>query len=160
MNQKKFMEELDSIDRKILTILQTDGKITTAALAAELGLTTTPVYERVKKLEQAGIIRKYVALLDQKKIDKNLIVFISISLKNHGRSHLTKFIETVNTYEEITECYHIAGNFDFLLKAQLKDMEAYQHFILSKLSVDHNIGKVQSSFVLSKNKYSTALPVV
>ncbi len=153
------MEELDAIDRKILTILQGDGKITTAALAAELGLTTTPVYERVKKLEQAGIIRKYVALLDQKKIDRNLIVFISISLKNHGRSYLTKFIETVNTYEEVTECYHIAGNFDFLLKAQLRDMEAYQHFILSKLSVDHNIGKVQSSFVLSKNKYSTALPV-
>ena len=153
------MEELDTIDRQILQILQKDAKITTTALAAKFKLTATPVYERVKKMEQSGVIKGYVALLDQKKVDKNLIIFISISLKNHARSYLTKFKETVDRYDEITECYHIAGNFDFLLKAQLKDMEAYQKFILSKLSVDENIGQVQSSFVLSKNKYSTALPL-
>ena len=153
------MEELDSTDRKILDILQEDAKITNTALAAKFKLTATPVYERVKKMEQSGVISRYVALLDQKKVDKNLIIFISISLKNHARSYLTKFKETIDKYDEITECYHIAGNFDFLLKAQLKDMEAYQKFILSKLSVDENIGQVQSSFVLSKNKYSTALPV-
>ena len=153
------MQDLDFTDREILEILQEDGKITIAALAVKLDLTATPVYERVKKLEQSGVISKYVALLDQKKIAKNLIVFISISLKNHARSYLTKFVKTIESYNEITECYHIAGNFDFLLKAQLKDMEAYQHFILSKLSVDNNIGQVQSSFVLSKNKYSTALTI-
>ena len=153
------MEELDSTDRKILHILQEDAKITNIALAAKFKLTATPVYERVKKMEQSGVISKYVALLDQKKVNKNLIIFISISLKNHARSYLTKFKETIDRYDEITECYHIAGNYDFLLKAQLKDMEAYQKFILSKLSVDENIGQVQSSFVLSKNKYSTALPV-
>jgi DNA-binding Lrp family transcriptional regulator len=128
-------------------------------MAAKFKLTATPVYERVKKMEQSGVISKYVALLDQKMVNKNLIIFISISLKNHARSYLTKFKETIDLYDEITECYHIAGNYDFLLKAQLKDMEAYQKFILSKLSVDENIGQVQSSFVLSKNKYSTALPV-
>lgn len=154
------MEELDLTDREILEILQEDGKITIAALSEKLGLTATPVYERVRKMEQSGVIKKYVALLDQKKVDKNLIIFISISLKNHARSYLTKFIKTIESYDEITECYHIAGNFDFLLKAQLKDMEAYQYFILSKLSVDNNIGQVQSSFVLSKNKYSTALEVL
>jgi len=154
------MEELDLTDREILEILQEDGKITIAALSEKLGLTATPVYERVRKMEQSGVIKKYVALLDQKKVDKNLIIFISISLKNHARSYLTKFIKTIESYDEITECYHIAGNFDFLLKAQLKDMEAYQYFILSKLSVDNNIGQVQSSFVLSKNKYSTALDVL
>ena len=153
------MEELDSTDRKILHILQEDAKITNTALAAKFKLTATPVYERVKKMEQSGVISKYVALLDQKKVNKNLIIFISISLKNHARSYLTKFKETIDMYDEITECYHIAGNYDFLLKAQVKDMEAYQKFILSKLSVDENIGQVQSSFVLSKNKYSTALPV-
>ena len=153
------MEELDSTDRKILHILQEDAKITNTALAAKFKLTATPVYERVKKMEQSGVISKYVALLDQKKVDKNLIIFISISLKNHARSYLTKFKETIDLYDEITECYHIAGNYDFLLKAQVKDMEAYQKFILSKLSVDENIGQVQSSFVLSKNKYSTALPI-
>jgi len=153
------MVELDQIDRQILHHLQQDGKMTVAALAHELGLSTTAIYERIRKLEKEGVIRKYVALLDQKKIQKNLIVFISISLKNHGRSYLDKFIKTINGYQEITECYHIAGNFDFLLKAQLRDMEAYQQFILTKLSVDNNIDKVQSSFVLSNNKYSTALPV-
>ena len=153
------MEELDSTDRKILSILQEDAKITNTALAAKFKLTATPVYERVKKMEQSGVISKYVALLDQKKVNKNLIIFISISLKNHARSYLTKFKETIDLYDEITECYHIAGNYDFLLKAQLKDMEAYQKFILSKLSVDENIGQVQSSFVLGKNKYSTALVV-
>ena len=153
------MEELDSTDRKILHILQEDAKITNTALAAKFKLTATPVYERVKKMEQSGVISKYVALLDQKMVNKNLIIFISISLKNHARSYLTKFKETIDQYDEITECYHIAGNYDFLLKAQVKDMEAYQKFILSKLSVDENIGQVQSSFVLSKNKYSTALPV-
>jgi len=153
------MEKLDSTDRDILEILQKDGKITMAAMANKLGLTTTPVYERIKKLEQSGIIKNYVALLDQKKVDKNLIVFISISLKNHARSYLSKFTDAVNKYPEVTECYHIAGSFDFLLKAQIKDMEAYQQFILSKLSVDDNIGQVQSAFVLSKNKYSTALSV-
>ena len=153
------MEDLDGIDRKILKILQDDGKITITALAEQLKITTTPVHERIKKMEESGVIRKYVALLDQKMVDKNLIVFISISLKNHARSYLTKFQKTIDCYDEITECYHIAGNFDFLLKAQLKDMEAYQQFILSKLSVDENIHQVQSSFVLSKNKYSTSLQI-
>jgi Lrp/AsnC family transcriptional regulator, leucine-responsive regulatory protein len=153
------MEELDIIDRKILAILQDDGKITITALAEQLKITATPVHERIKKMEELGIISKYVALLDPKKVDKSLTVFISISLKNHARSYLTKFTEAIDCYDEITECYHIAGNFDFLLKAQLKDMEAYQKFILSKLSVDENIGQVQSAFVLSKNKYSTALNV-
>ena len=151
--------ELDDIDRQILNQLQLDSSITIKALAEMLCLTTTPVHERIKKLEKEGIIKKYVALLDQKKIDQNLIVYISISLKNHSRSYLEKFVREVNAFQEISECYHIAGSFDYLLKAQLKDMEAYQQFILSKLSVNTNIDQVQSSFVLSKNKYSTALVV-
>jgi Lrp/AsnC family transcriptional regulator, leucine-responsive regulatory protein len=153
------MVELDKIDREILEILQEDAKITNTALAAKFKLSATPVYERVKRMEESGVISKYVALLNQKKVEKNLIVFISISLKNHARSYLTKFKETVDCYDEITESYHIAGDFDFLLKAQLKDMEAYQQFILAKLSVDENIHQVQSSFVLSKDKYSTALKI-
>ncbi len=150
------MYKLDQQDKLILAYLQQDGKMTIAAIAHELCLSTTAVYERIKKLEKNGIIDKYVALLDQKKVGKNLIVYISISLKNHARSYLKKFEDSINGYNEIMECYHIAGNFDFLLKAQLKDMEAYQQFILSKLSVDTNIDKVQSSFVLSKNKHTTA----
>ena len=148
---------LDNTDKKILSSLQDDGRITIKALADNLGLTTTPIFERVKRLEKEGIINKYVALLNPKKVNRNLIVFISISLKNHTRSYLDKFVKEMDSYSEIMECYHIAGNFDYLLKAQLSDMEAFQLFILNKLSVNSNIAHVQSSFVLSKNKYSTKL---
>lgn len=153
------MAGLDNTDKLILYYLQLDGKRTVASLSQELCLSSTAVYERIRKLEQEGVIKNYVALLDPKKVDRNLIVYIFISLKNHGRSHLEKFEASIRSYNEITECYHIAGNFDFLLKAQLKDMEAYQQFLLTKLSIDNNIDKVQSSFVLAANKYSTALPV-
>jgi len=148
---------IDNTDKKILAALQEDGKITIKALADQLELTTTPVFERVKRLEKDGVISKYVALLNPKKVNRNLIVFISISLKNHTRSYLDKFVKEMGSYNEIMECYHIAGNFDYLLKAQLSDMEAFQLFILNKLSVNSNIAQVQSSFVLSKNKYSTKL---
>lgn len=150
---------LDTTDKKILAALQDDGRITIKSLAELLGLTTTPVFERVKRLEKDGVISKYVALVNPKKVNRNLIVYISISLKNHTRSFLDKFVKEMNSYNEIMECYHIAGNFDYLLKAQLKDMEAFQLFILNKLSVNSNIAHVQSSFVLSKDKYGTALSV-
>jgi len=150
---------LDNTDKKILAVLQEDGRITIKSLADKLELTTTPVFERVKKLEKEGIISKYVALLNAKKVNRNLIVFISISLKNHTRSYLDKFVKEMASYNEIMECYHIAGNFDYLFKVQLSDMEAFQLFVLNKLSVNSNIAQVQSSFVLSKNKYETALSI-
>ena len=146
----------DETDKKILNILQTDGRITTKALADKLGLTTTPVFERVKRLEKNGIIDKYVALLNQRNIDRKLIVFISISIKNHTRSYLETFSKEMESIPEVMEVYHIAGNYDYLVKVIMKDMEAYQKFILTRLSVINNIDHVQSSFVLSKNKYSTA----
>ena len=150
---------LDTTDQKILMLLQEDGRMTTKALAEQLDLTTTPVFERVKRLEREGIIDKYVALVNQKKIDKKLIVFVSISIKNHTRSYLDNFTKEINSHHEVQECYHIAGNFDFLLKVVLKDMEAYEKFIFTKLSVNTNIANVQSAFVLAKNKYSTALTI-
>lgn len=150
---------LDETDVKILDLLQRDGRITTKALAQKLNLTTTPVFERVKRLEREGVIEKYVALVNQKKIDKKLIVFVSISIKSHTRSSLESFTSEMNSYPEVQECYHIAGNYDFLLKVVLRDMEAYERFIFTKLSVNPNIGNVQSSFVLAKNKFSTALKV-
>ena len=148
---------LDGTDKKILAILQEDGRITIKSLAEVLQLTTTPIFERVRRLEKEGVISKYVALVNPKKVNRNLIVYISISLKNHTRSYLDKFVKEVNSYNEILECYHIAGNFDYLLKAQISDMEAFQSFLLNKLSVNSNIAHVQSSFVLSKEKHKTAL---
>ena len=147
---------LDKTDINILNLLQEDGRITIKALSEKLGLSTTLIFERMKRLEKDGVIDKYVALINQKKIDRKLSVFVSISLKNHTRSYLESFVKEMNSYNEVQECFHIAGDFDFMLKVVLKDMEAYESFILSKLSVISNIAHVKSSFVLSKNKYSTA----
>jgi len=150
------MIKLDETDIRILEQLQGDGRKTIKAIADELNLSTTPVFERIKKLEKEGIIKRYVALLDQKKLDLNLTVFISVSLTKHTRSYLEKFIQEINQYKEVMECYHIAGNFDFLLKIVVKGMKDYESFILSKLSTIANLGQVQSSFVLSENIHSTA----
>lgn len=151
--------KLDQTDIKILEILQADGRITTKALAEQLNLSTTPVFERVKRLEKDGIIRQYVALVDNRKLDLILTAFISISLTKHSRSYLDKFVKEINQYPEVMECYHIAGNFDFLLKIVVKNMEKYEAFILTKLSTIANLGQVQSSFVLSNNIHKTAYQI-
>lgn len=154
--EKSSMIKLDETDIRILEQLQGDGRKTIKAMADELNLSTTPVFERVKRLEREGIIRQYAALLDPKKLELNLTVFISISLTKHSRSYLEKFIKEISEYKEVMECYHIAGNFDFLLKIVVKGMKDYETFILSKLSTIANLGQVQSSFVLSENIHSTA----
>lgn len=151
---------LDKTDKKILAILQKEGRITTKALAEKLHLTTTPIFERIKRLERNGVIDKYVCLLDAKKIDKKLTVFISISIKNHALSYVVNFIKEMEAVPEVMEVYHIGGNYDFLVKVMMRDMEAYQKFILNKLSVINNIDHVQSSFVLSNNKYTTSFDLL
>ncbi|WP_420385544.1 Lrp/AsnC family transcriptional regulator [Roseivirga sp.] len=153
------MLKLDAVDIKILEILQEDARITTKALADQLNLSTTPVFERVKRLEREDLIKKYVALVDNRKLGLRLIAFISISLTKHSRSYLEKFVNEVSQYPEVMECYHIAGNFDFLLKVVVRNMEVYETFILTKLSTIANLGQVQSSFVLSENIHSTAYKV-
>lgn len=151
--------KIDETDKKILNTLQEEGRITIKALSDELNLSPTPVFERVKRLEKEGIINKYVALLNPKKIEKKLIVFISISIKNHTRSYLEKFRKEVELIPEVMELYHIGGQFDYLVKVVMKDMDAYQTFILTKLSVINDIDHVQSSFVLSQEKHTTAYMV-
>lgn len=150
------MTKLDATDIKILNILQAEGRITNKALSERLGLSTTPIFERMKRLEKSGVIDQFVAILNQKKIDRKLTVFVSISLKNHTRSYLEKFIAEMQGYHEVQEVYHIAGDFDYMLKIVMKDIEAYQSFILAKLSVNSNIAHVKSQFVLSRDKYTTA----
>ena len=150
------MIRLDETDICILEQLQNDGRKTIKAMADELNLSTTPVFERLKRLEREGIIKQYAALLDPKKLDLNLMVFISVSLTKHTRFYLEKFIKEVSQYKQVMECYHIAGNFDFLLKIVVSGMKDYETFILSKLSTIANLGQVQSSFVLSENIHSIA----
>lgn len=148
---------LDSTDIKILNILQKDSSRTTKSIAEELGLTTSPIFERIKKLEKEGYIKKYVAVLDNKKIGLKLTVFIGITLQGHTRSYLEKFVKEINDFPEIVECHRVSGNFDYLLKLVVEDIEAYETFIISKLTLLPYLGNVQSLITLSTGKETNVL---
>ena len=143
---------LDKIDIQILTMLQKDSNRTTKSIAASLGMTTSPVFERIKKLEKEGYIKKYVAVLNNKKIGLKLTVFIGITLQGHTRSYLEKFVREINNFPEIVECHRVSGNFDYLLKLVVEDIEAYETFIISKLTLLPYLGNVQSLITLSTGK--------
>ncbi|HET7818123.1 MAG TPA: Lrp/AsnC family transcriptional regulator [Bacteroidia bacterium] len=150
------MESMDKIDEGILALLQKNAHLTSKEIADRLHLSVTPIYERIKKLEQKGIIRNYVALLDKEKINRSMIAFCAVSLKVHSKLLLVNFEKAVNKLDEVMECYHIAGTYDYLMKVVVKDMNSYQQFIVNKLAVMENIGNVQSSFVMTEIKYETA----
>lgn len=143
---------LDKTDAKILAILQKDSSRTTKSIAEELGMTTSPIFERIKKLEKEGYIKKYVALLNHKKLGLKQIVFMGITLQGHTRSYLEKFVAQINSFPEVIECHRVSGNFDYLLKLVVKDIEAYEHFIITKLTLLPYLGNVQSLITLSTGK--------
>ena len=143
---------LDKIDTKILEILQKNSNRTTKSIATELGMTTSPIFERIKKLEKEGYIEKYVAVLNNKKIGLKLTVFIGITLQGHTRSYLEKFVKEINKFPEVIECHRVSGNFDYLLKLVVEDIEAYETFIISKLTLLPYLGNVQSLIALSTSK--------
>lgn len=149
--------QLDRIDTQILGILQADSSRTTKSIAEELGMTTSPVFERIKKLEKEGYIKKYVAVLDNRKIGLKLTVFIGITLQGHTRSYLEKFVKEINNFPEIIECHRVSGNFDYLLKLVVEDIEAYETFIISKLTLLPYLGNVQSLITLSTGKETNEL---
>jgi len=150
---------LDTIDRHILRKLQENNRITIKEMSAELNLSTTPIFERMKKLEREGFITKNVAILNPDLLNLNLIVFISISISDHSISALDEFVEQVIQFPEVLECHHVTGQSDFLLKVILKDIKQYNEFVLSKISTVPNIAKVESSFSLSVRKHTQALPI-
>ncbi|KYG79119.1 DNA-binding Lrp family transcriptional regulator [Roseivirga ehrenbergii] len=149
---------VDKIDKQILRLLQLDAKKTTKEIAADLGLTTTPVHERIKKLEREGYIQQYSIRIDRKKVGLMMMAFCSVSLKNHERAFIEKFEQDIQLLDEVIDCYHIGGMFDYLLKVLVPDMDAYQRFISKKLADLDNIGNVQSSFVMSEIKHSAQIP--
>jgi Lrp/AsnC family leucine-responsive transcriptional regulator len=153
------MHELDAVDKKILSMLQENALLTTKEIAAKLNLTSTPVYERIRRMEREGYIQKYVAILDKKKMKKGLIVFCNVSLRQHARQIGAKFVKDVVALPEVVECYNISGEYDFMLKIVTEDMEAYQKFLMNKLASIENIGSTHSLFVMSEIKTSTALPI-
>ncbi|MGR3811851.1 Lrp/AsnC family transcriptional regulator [Jiulongibacter sp. NS-SX5] len=151
------MEHMDPVDLKILKILVNDGLATNKEIAAELNLTTTPVHERVKRLRRDGYIEKYTIELNRKLLQKNLLVFCNVSLREHAFEYLEKFEKDIQTLPEVVECYCISGGSDFLLKIIVSDMEEYKRFILNKLSTLPNIANTQSQFVVKDVKQTSIL---
>lgn len=150
---------MDAIDRSILLLLQKDGKITIKEIAERLNLTTTPIFERVKKLERDGYIKSYKAILDRKKVGFQLMAFCNITLNQHQKDFIKKFEKDIQRFPEVVECYHVAGMFDYLIKIYAEDMERYQDFLSNKLASLENISKVQSSFVMTEVKDFSYLPI-
>lgn len=150
---------LDEIDKKILSILQQNGRIPNNKLAEKVGLTTTPTLERVKRLEREGIIKGYGAQVDPEAIDKGLVVFCSLRLAVHQMHTLDEVCEEINSMSEIQACYHITGDSDFLLKIVVKDMPAYEKFMHDKLTRLPGIERIYSNIVLSTKKENYHLPI-
>jgi len=150
---------MDATDKKLLSLLQTDTKKTNKALSLKLNLSVTAVYERIKKLEREGIIEKYVAILNRSKIDKSFIVFCHLKLIQHTKEFLTKFETEVVKLNEVIECHHVSGDYDYILKIAVKDMEAYREFLVTKLTTLEHIGSTHSTFMISEVKYTTRIDV-
>jgi DNA-binding Lrp family transcriptional regulator len=146
------MKALDEIDKKLLNILQTNSRITIRELSEKLHLSTTPIHERIKKLEKNGYIKQYITLVDPKMIGKKLIVYISVSLNKHTKEAIQEFENQMEKLDAVMESYYISGSSDFLVKVFCNDMEDFHLFITNKFSVIGNITQFYSSFVMSENK--------
>ncbi|MBR5652803.1 MAG: Lrp/AsnC family transcriptional regulator [Prevotella sp.] len=145
-------ELLDETDLQILKTLQKNAKLTTKELADAVHLTPTPVFERQKRLEKKGYIKKYVAVLDPDKLNQGLLVFCKVKLKQINREIAESFTRRIMRIPEVTECYNTSGNYDYLLKVRARDMKQYQEFVLTKLGDIDSVGSIESTFVMSEIK--------
>jgi Lrp/AsnC family transcriptional regulator, leucine-responsive regulatory protein len=150
---------LDTLDVKLLKLLQQNSKQTTKELSLQLNLSVTAVYERIKKLEKAGIIERYVAVVNKNLVNKSLVVFCQIKLIQHSKEFVTKFEKEVIALEEVMECNHISGEYDYLLKILVKDMAEFRDFMVTKLTTLKHIGSTQSSFSINEVKSETVLKI-
>lgn len=153
------MLKLDPTDRHLLELLQEDARRNVKEMAAALGLTKTPVYERMKRYEREGIIDRYVAVLDREKINEWMVVFCSVSLESQKLEEIEAFSEAVSRIPEVMECYLMGGANDFLLKVAVRDLQAYHQFSSGKLAALPNVGQIRSTFVLNEVKRSTVFPL-
>lgn len=147
---------MDTIDKKLLGLLQEDTKKTTKELSMVLNLSVTAVYERIKKLEREGVISKYVAILDRNKVEKAFVVFCHIKLIQHTKDFVTTFESEVLKLDEVLECFHVSGDYDYILKVHVKDMDEYREFMVTKLTGLNHIGSTHSSFMIGEVKNTTA----
>lgn len=151
--------KIDSIDKQILSILQQDAQITNVELARKIGISPPAMLERVKRLEKNGIIKRYVAIVDPSKISKGIFALVSVSLSAHQLSSIDQFTRQIKKLDEVLECYHVAGEEDFILKIAVSSIEEYEKFILSKLTKINGVNKVNTKFVLSTVKYNTKIKI-
>ncbi|MGJ8549410.1 Lrp/AsnC family transcriptional regulator [Winogradskyella wichelsiae] len=149
----------DAIDRKLLHLLQTDSKQTNKALAYQLNLSVTAVYERIRKLEKSGVIKNYVALIDKTKVQKDFVAFCHVKLVQHSQKYVVRFERDVNELDEVLECYHLSGDYDYLLKVLVKDMKAFRVFMVEKLTKINHIGSTHSMFMINEVKHTTEITV-
>src|SRR5436190_11403745 len=148
---------LDEKDKAILRLLQHNARITIKEISDKIRLSTTPVHERIKRMEDAGVIKQYATLVDHSKVKKGLMVICYVSLRQHNKNAGAKFIKTIQEMNEVVECYNISGEYDFMLKVMAENMDAYYNFHVNKLSEAENIGHVQSVFVMGVIKQTHVL---
>ena len=155
-----FMQHvLDHDDLRILQLLQHDARLTNKEIADKIGKSVSPVYERIKRLHAAGYIKQFAAILDNRMIDRSLTAYTNIHLKEHSQALFLQFQKRVAEFSEVMECYHMTGEYDFLLKVAVPDMDAYYDFVIDRLAKLPNVGTVQSFFVLHEAKRNTAYPI-
>ncbi len=151
--------ELDELDVKILNLLQENARISNVELSAKVHLSPSPCLARVRALEQSGIVSRYVTLLDPKKVNLGISVFIQIGMERQVERSLEDFEAAIMTYREVMECYLMTGDFDYLIRVVVNDMPALERFILDKLTKIPGVSNIKSSFALKQVKYKTALPL-
>lgn len=145
--------KLDHVDIQMLRTLQENARLTVKELAAKVRLSSTPVFERLKRLEEGGYIKKYMAVLDAGKLDRGFVVFCNVKLRRMNRNIAGEFARIVQDIPEVTECYNISGGFDYLLKIHAPDMKYYQEFILNVLGTVESLGSIESMFVMDEVKH-------
>lgn len=149
------MDTLDTVDIQILRTLQENARLTTKELAARVHLSTTPVFERLKRLESNGYIKKYIAVLDAEKLNQGFVVFCNVKMHRISHDIAEQFSQMVKGIPEVTECYNVSGSFDYLLKVHAANMKYYREFVLNVLGSIEGLGSIESTFVMDtiKNDY-------
>jgi Lrp/AsnC family transcriptional regulator, leucine-responsive regulatory protein len=153
------VRELDAVDRKILVQLQANGRMSLADLADKVGLSASPCLRRVRMLEKAGVISRYVAVLDQRAVGLPVSVFVSIKLERQKQDALDRFAKAIERWPEVLECYLMTGPRDYWLRVVVPDLAAYERFVKQKLTRLEGIASIESSFALEQVKYTNVLPV-
>jgi len=151
--------KLDDLDRKILEYLQSDGRMSLADLADKVGLSPSPCLRRVRNLERAGVISRYVAVLDQRAVGLPVSVFVSIKLEKQRQEQLDRFAKAIARWPEVLECYLMTGPRDYWLRVVVPDLAAYERFVKQKLTRLEGIASIESSFALEQVKYTNVLPI-